>query len=86
MNEAYAVFDPNWGDPVPLLTTIRATEAEAIEAALLCEENRTTLYSGASLVCIPPVKGSWERLLIFKYSVRRICIVGIDTGKENGHA
>jgi hypothetical protein len=71
---AWAVFDPNWGEPVPLLSTIRASEAEAIDAALLTNERGASLYHGGSTLCAPPVKGLWENMQKHGYTVRRVAL------------
>lgn len=57
----FALIDPNWGEPLVVLTTIREAEEDAWDAACWCEE--FSLYSGASSYPLPGgTKGSRERL------------------------
>ena len=72
-HEAWALIDPNWGDPKPVVSTIRATEADALEAAITCAE--ASLYSGASIYAIPPRKGRWEPLAEQGFTISRVRIV-----------
>ncbi len=67
---AWAVIDPNWGEPRIVLETIRATKEEAIEASLKLQE--LNIYSGAQFHCIPQIPGKWENLEHFKYTVQDI--------------
>lgn len=67
---AFAVFDPNYGDPVPLLKTVRETADEAVEAAIQITDNVCALYSGASSYSI----GSWSKMEQHGYRVRPITI------------
>ena len=71
--DAWALIDPHWGEPQPVLSTIRATEHEAIEAALLCPE--ASLYSGASLHTTPARKGRWEPLAEQGFKIARVRVV-----------
>ena len=58
----WAVIDPNWGNPEILLTTIRDTPNESIQAALMTDERGTQMYSGAALHRVPPTPGEWQFL------------------------
>lgn len=69
---AWAIIDPNWGEPVVLLSTIRATEDEAWAAACLSDERATNLYSGAHLHCVPQHPGTKERLMSNHYRASRV--------------
>jgi hypothetical protein len=74
VHEAWALIDPNWGEPVPVLETIRDTEAEAIKAAITTSARGVSLYSGAALHCVPQVKGSIEALNKQGYRVGKVTI------------
>lgn len=59
--KVYAVIDPYWGDPRPVLATVRATSDEAWEAAEHCEA--LALYSGRTAYPLPRGKaGSRKKL------------------------
>ena len=73
-HEAWALIDPNWGDPVPVLETIRETEAEAIAAAVTTSDRGVNLYSGAAFHCVPPVPGDIDRLKSFGFKVAKVTI------------
>jgi hypothetical protein len=68
----WACIDPNWGDPVVLLSTIRETEEEAWKAACITKECSTDLYSGAALEQTPQIPGTKERLINFGYKVQQV--------------
>ena len=78
MTEAWALIDPNWGDPVPVLETIRATEVEASEAAITAESVK--IYSGAALHCTPIQKGSMWSLHRHGFRVARVMVVRLHDG------
>lgn len=69
---AWALIDPNWGEPKPVISTIRATEAEAVAAAIIAEE--VSLYSGAALHCVPIRPGTMAGLERHGYRVARAAI------------
>jgi len=72
MIEAWALIDPNWGEPFIVLDTIRETEAAAREAATTTKSRGVMLYSGASDSCVPPIKGSMGQLEYYGFRVARI--------------
>jgi hypothetical protein len=70
----YALIDPNWGEPKPVLTTIRETEEEAWNAAVRCPE--VSIYSGFSEFPLPGgTLGKRETLEFFHYRVAPVEIV-----------
>lgn len=75
----YAVIDPNWGESKILLNTIRDTEKESIEAALV--DPKLGLYSGGAFSCTPIIKGKWEFLQRNGY--RTACIDVTFTGNSS---
>jgi hypothetical protein len=67
----YAVIDPGWGEPHPVLETIRATADESWEAAEWCQS--LALYSGASAYPLPRgTKGNKQNLLRVGYVMGQI--------------
>lgn len=75
--EAYCAFDPNWGDPIPLISTIGHTEVDAMRKAERTDECNAALYSGYSDHVTPAIAGSWEKLASYGYTVRKIGIMEI---------
>lgn len=52
--KAFALMDPNWGDPAPVLGTIRDSEDGAWAAAISPKADpNARLYSGASPYPLP---------------------------------
>lgn len=58
----WAVFDPNWGEPVPIPETIRETEDAAKTAALHLPS--LDLYS----------RGLWDRLQSHGFTVEQVTL------------
>ncbi len=69
---AYAIQDPNGGEPIVIMPTIRETFLKSIEAAEWLEE--LNIYSGGSSLCIPPKPGKWGNLYWSGYRVVKVSI------------
>ena len=70
---AWALIDPNWGEPKVVLATIRDTFGEAVQAAIFDPES--SLYSGAQLHCIPPRPGTISSLTHYGYRIALVDVV-----------
>jgi hypothetical protein len=68
----YACIDPMWGNPKVMLDTIGQTHEEAVARAEWSPD--ASLYSGASHVRVPPIKGDWSRLEKHGYKIARVKI------------
>ena len=72
---AYAIIDPNWGEPKILIKTLADTSDGAIARAITIDE--LALYSGsiASPATDRPRKyGSWANLTGHGYEVKRVTL------------
>jgi len=79
----FALIDPNWGEPVPVASTVRNTEAEAWDAAIRCEE--AALYSGASNHPYPQgTKGTREALEKHGWAVQPVALRALAQDKAEG--
>ncbi len=74
---AWALIDPHWGDPVPVIETIRETEEAAREAAITTQAAGVHLYSGAAFSYGLPIKGNWDRLASFGYRIAQVQITTV---------
>ncbi|MFA9261864.1 MAG: hypothetical protein ACEQSB_00695 [Undibacterium sp.] len=70
---AFAVIDPCWGQPSPIIETIRDTAEAAVEAAILLESH--CLYSGSHSSFGVSIAGSWERMESYGYKVESVQII-----------
>lgn len=71
----FAVADPNWGEgQVVLTSTIAESPEQAIGKAILTDERCANMYSGASMICVPPMPGNWLRMQGFGYRIVKIDI------------
>lgn len=68
----YVVCDPNWGEPIPLMSTLSDSEGTAIDKACMTDERGANIYSGAVLVRTPQIAGSWDSLKRYGYTVRKV--------------
>lgn len=71
--ELWAVIDPGWGEPFPVLDTISTSPEES--KRLGCISPHISLYSGASNHSVPPIPGEWKRLTESGYTVRRVSVM-----------
>tara|TARA_R110000765_G_C18672506_1_gene578300 strand:+ start:163 stop:414 length:252 start_codon:yes stop_codon:yes gene_type:complete len=70
----YALIDPNWGDPKPVLSTVR-DDADMAWAAAVSPKNRDDvgLYSGASQYPYPHgTSGSVDTLKQYGFKVQAV--------------
>lgn len=56
----YAVIDPNWGEPKPVVSTLSESEDGAKAMAVNVEE--LAPYSGAVFSTVPPKPGNWKKM------------------------
>ena len=71
----FALIDPNWGEPKPVLSTIAESEEEAWIEAVQPGMDRPMLYSGASEYPLPRgTLGTREALERHKFFVAMIDI------------
>ena len=70
--DLWAVIDPGWGDPFPVLGTISTSPGES--KRLGCLSPDISLYSGASNHTVPPRPGDWDRLVAQGFTLKRIRI------------
>ncbi len=68
--QKFAVIDPHWGEPEPILSTVSDTAEGAIEKALMDPDHQN--WSGAALHVTPPRPGKWSSLQAQGYTVREI--------------
>lgn len=78
----YALIDPNWGEPIPVLGTIRDSEEMAWAAAVSPKADpNCRLYSGASEYPLPyGTPGHVDTLKRHGFDVRPV-VVKIETHK-----
>jgi hypothetical protein len=72
VTKIYAAIDPNWGEPVTLLSTIAETPAEAVAKAIFTDERGVQLYSDATFMTTPPRAGYWSRMYGHGYRIAEI--------------
>lgn len=68
--KVFAVIDPNWGDPQPILETISDTQNGARDLAANLKE--LSPYSGAEFYVSGNKSGSWKKLESHGFSVSEI--------------
>lgn len=66
----WAVIDPNWGEPKPVISTLSDSEDGAKAMAVNVEE--LAVYSGAVFSTIPPKPGDWKKLREHGFDVGRV--------------
>ncbi len=71
---AWALIDPNWGEPVVVVETIRETRKDAEKAAITTDARGVSIYSGASNAHVPPIVGKIDRLNEYGFRLSRITI------------
>lgn len=79
---AWALIDPNWGDPVVIVETIRETRDGAEKAAITTDARSVSIYSGESNAHVPPIVGKIDRLNEYGFRLSQIRITVVNGGDE----